>query len=117
MKTESDQSILDFDPFEGDFGAPGDRVLTNKMVVARKEGPCAHCALTIKRGERVRRQTGLFDGELMTHRWCALCCQAMAAYYGDGDGGSEDDDDEDTQDPGAMYEARSRIGLAAPAGD
>jgi hypothetical protein len=21
-----------------------------------------------------------FDGELMTHRWCALCCKAMAEY-------------------------------------
>lgn len=104
MSTESDQAILDFDPFEGDFGAPGDRVFTNKMVIARKEGPCAHCALTIKPGERVRRQTGLFDGELMTHRWCALCCQAMATYY------NNDDDDDEEHEPGDLYESRSGMG-------
>lgn len=76
----TDQQILDFDPFEGDFGAPGDKIFTNKMVVARKPGPCSHCETEIVKSERVRRQVSKFDGELMTHRWCALCCKAMAAY-------------------------------------
>ena len=76
----ADQQILDFDPFEGDFGMPGDKVFTNKMVVARKPGPCSHCEAEIVKGERVRRQVSKFDGELMTHRWCALCCKAMAEY-------------------------------------
>lgn len=75
-----DQQILDFDPFEGDFGAPGDKVFTNRMSIARKPGPCAHCESEIAKGERVRRQVSKFDGELMTHRWCALCCKAMASY-------------------------------------
>ena len=75
-----DQQILDFDPFEGDFGSPGDKVFTKRMVVARKPGPCSHCKAEIVKGERVRRQVSKFDGELMTHRWCALCCAAMANY-------------------------------------
>jgi hypothetical protein len=76
----TDFEILDFDPFEGDFGAPGDKVFTNRMVVARKPGPCSHCGSEITKGERVRRQVSKFDGELMTHRWCGLCCKAMADY-------------------------------------
>ncbi len=97
----SDAAILEFDPFEGDFGVPGDTVLSNSMVIARKPGPCSHCGLTICKGERVRRQNSKFDGELMTHRWCALCCAAMAVY----DAQTEDDDRDALPD----YERRSRL--------
>lgn len=79
--TTLDDKILAFDPFEGDFGVPGDRVFSNRMVIARKIGPCTHCGTEIKGGERVRRQTSKFDGELMSHRWCSLCCSAMASSY------------------------------------
>lgn len=102
----TDELILSFDPFEGDFGEQSDKVLTNKMVVARKEGPCAHCGLQIQKGERVRSQSSKFDGQLMSHRWCALCCAAMVLYF-------PDDDDEDSE-VGAEYEARS--GLAQKQG-
>lgn len=97
----SDDAILGFDPFEGDFGDPGDMVFSNSMVIARKPGPCSHCGLTIGKGERVRRQNSKFDGRLMTHRWCALCCAAMAVY----DTQSEDDDREELPD----YELRSGL--------
>jgi hypothetical protein len=73
-------AILKFDPFEGDFGMPGDVVFTNKMSIARKPGPCSHCGLEICKGDKVRRQASKFDGELMTHRWCVMCCTAMATY-------------------------------------
>ena len=43
----TDESILAFDPFEGDFGEQGDTVLSNKMVVAAKEHECCHCKNTI----------------------------------------------------------------------
>lgn len=97
----SDDLILSFDPFEGDFGAPGDKVFSNAMVVARKPGPCSHCGLEICTGERVRRQTSKADGELMAHRWCALCCAAMAAY----DTQLEDDERDELPD----YELRSGL--------
>lgn len=101
MTQEKDALILEFDPFEGDFGDSGDCVLQNKMVLARKEGPCAHCGSQIKKGERVRSQQSKFDGQLMSHRWCAACCDAMATYY-------PADDDEDGE-IGVEYEARSQI--------
>jgi predicted nucleic acid-binding Zn ribbon protein len=93
-----DQKILDFDPFEGDFGTPGDKVFTNRMVTARKPGPCSHCEAEISKGERVRRQVSKFDGELMTHRWCALCCKAMADY--------EDQSCDENRDTLPDYECR-----------
>jgi predicted nucleic acid-binding Zn ribbon protein len=81
MTTQStDDAVLSFDPFEGDFGIPGDKIFSNRMAIARKPGPCSHCGTDIAKGERIRRQTSKFDGELMTHRWCALCCTAMASY-------------------------------------
>ena len=80
IATTTDQKILKFDPFEGDFGMPGDRVFMNRMGIARKHGPCAHCGTEIIKGERIRRQVSKFDGELMTHRWCAMCCKAMEEY-------------------------------------
>ena len=78
--TNSEASILEFDPFEGDFGMPGDTVFSNKIVFARKAGPCSNCNTQIKKNERIRRQSSKFDGALMTHRWCFACCAAMSAY-------------------------------------
>ena len=89
-----DEKTLAFDPFQGDFGDQGDRVLRDRMGVARKAGPCNDCAQQIEPGERVRLMTARFDGELMSYRWCALCCAAMAKY--------EDDD-------GEAYEARMAL--------
>ena len=109
MNQATDDPVLAFDPFEGDFGAPGDKVFSNRMCIARKPGPCSHCAGEIAKGERIRRQTSKFDGELMSHRWCALCCNAMATY----DAEPEDDDRDDLPE----YEQRSwRATLAAQGG-
>lgn len=98
--TDDEANILDFDAFQGDFGAPGDRVLTNKMGIARKPGECQDCGQEIKPGERVRMMSAVFDGELMRYRWCALCCAAMASYE---------------QDHGEAYEARCALRFAASA--
>lgn len=95
------QEILAFDPFEGDFGSPDDRVFANKMVTARKLGPCSNCGAEIQPTERVRRQTSKFDGELMTHRWCHLCCDAMANYQSQ----LSDENRDDLPD----YELRARM--------
>ena len=99
---ESD--VLAFDPFEGDFGEPGDSVLRDKMVTARKEGPCSHCGCQICKGERVRRMSARF-GDLMSYRWCTLCCAAMAKCQ------AEEYDDADEAPAWQEYEARA--GLAA----
>lgn len=73
-----EESVLATDPFAGDFGSPGDRTLKDKMGTARKQGPCQDCGQTIQPGERIRLRTDIFDGELMSFRWCQLCCEAMA---------------------------------------
>lgn len=98
VMTDDDSNILDFDAFAGDFGAQGDRVLKNKMGIARKAGECQDCGQEIQPGERVRMMSAVFDGELMSYRWCALCCAAMAKH---------NDDD------GESYEARCALRFAA----
>lgn len=74
-----DELILFFDPFAGDFGEPGDRTLSNRMVVGRKAHECHHCGGPIAVGERHRHQVEVFDGGIIAARWCAACCSAMVA--------------------------------------
>lgn len=100
---EIENATLSFDPFEGDFGVPGDTVLSNKMVIARKEGACSHCGSLIFKGERVRSMSAKF-GDFMRYRWCASCCDVMAAVYLH-DEAAEDDDD--ATDPLAIWESRA----------
>lgn len=95
MTTFNEAECLQTDPFEGDFGTPGDRVLKDKIGTARKAGPCSLCAQEIKPGERVRIQAAIFDGALMHYRWCSECCAAMAASW---------------HDEGKAFEARARLG-------
>lgn len=80
----NEQAVLVTDPFEGDFGGPGDRTLSDKMATARKAGECHDCAQQIQPGERIRRRAEVFDGELMHFRWCQACCEAMAISAEDG---------------------------------
>lgn len=87
---ERDNLILTFDPFDGDFGSQGDKVLSDKMVVGRKAHTCAHCDGPIAVGERHRSRSERVDGDLMAHRWCAACCDLMARIS-DGDYDAEDD--------------------------
>lgn len=103
----TDESILAFDPFEGDFGEQGDTVLSNKMVVAAKEHECCHCKNTIAKGERHRCQTGKY-GDFMTHRWCAICCDLMARIVAAEDYTVDGDDDCDVfTDAVLAYEQRA----------
>ncbi len=102
-----EELVLQFDPFDGDFGAPGDTTLSNKMVTARKTGPCSHCGCTICKGERIRSMSAKFDGTLMNYRWCAPCCAAMAKCQAD-----EANDESDEVMPPAWEEYEARAGLA-----
>lgn len=76
---------LALDPFEGDFGTPGDRVLSDRIVKAAKPhlGICHDCAGDIQRGERHRSRVDIADGEFFTFRWCGECCVAMAKSWED----------------------------------
>ncbi len=70
---------LDFDLFQGDYGAPGDTELANKIVTGRGVYKCFICKGEISKGERHRSCTWIFDGELMSYRCCNPCCVAMVA--------------------------------------
>lgn len=91
--------ILMFDPFDGDFGDQGDRILSDKMVTGRKAHTCSNCDGPIAVGERHRSRSGIVDGDIMSHRWCAICCGLMARIMCD------DMDDSDY----AMDEYETRI--------
>lgn len=73
------------DPFAGDFGGAGDsdRILSDKMVTARKGGECHTCAEIAQPGTRNRVRTEVYDGELMSFRWCEPCCRLMARAHVD----------------------------------
>lgn len=84
MITFNEQACLDANPFEGDFGSPGDRTLRKGMVTAGKDHPeCSCCLGPIKKGERCRVQIEFFDRMLQDYRWCAKCCRAMAKSWDD----------------------------------
>ncbi len=104
-----DAACLSCDPFEGDFGGCGadDGILKDRIVRAAKlhDCKCHLCAGSIQKGERHRYRVEVYDGEMMTFRWCAECCQAMAISGADG---------------GEAFEAREDIGFglrAASGGD
>ena len=50
MTTFDEAECLKTDPFEGDFGSPGDKVLKDKIGTARKGGTCGICRQEIVPG-------------------------------------------------------------------
>ena len=95
MTTFDERACLQVNPFEGDFGSPGDRVLKDKIGTARKCGTCGMCRQEIQQGERVRLLAAIFDGQMMSYRWCSACCAAMAVSW---------------HDAGRAWTARVRLG-------
>ena len=83
LTEEQKQNCLACNPFEGDFGGQSDRVLSDKIVVARKEVTCGCCRETIHVGTNARKLTAIFDGSLMSYAWCESCCKAMADSWED----------------------------------
>lgn len=72
-------------PFEGDFGSPGDTILQDKMVtcLGLRKRHCHMCNAVIAKGERIRNRVEIVDRELAAYFWCSACCAAMAAYPDD----------------------------------
>jgi len=101
MTEYSEENCLACDPFDGDYDGCGDSdgILQDRIVRAAKlhECKCHLCAGSIQKGDRHRYRVEVYDGELMSFRWCPECCAAMAA--------SGDDD-------GEAFEARLAIGEA-----
>ena len=82
MTAQQEADCLAYDPFQGDES--DERILSDKIVTARKEGPCCICGETIRAGERVRRQAAIVDGAMFSCRCCEACCIAMALNWTDG---------------------------------
>ncbi|TXE56999.1 hypothetical protein [Serratia nematodiphila] len=76
--TEQQHDALSFDLFEGDYGAPGDTCLRDKIVKCRKEHICHICGGGINPGELARSSQWKFDGELHSYHCCSACVEAMA---------------------------------------
>lgn len=85
LTDEEKHAILSTDPFHGDFGEQDDRIFSDRIGFARKEGECSFCDSIIRPGDQQRRMSAKFDGEMMSHRWCLECCMEML---------NEDDEDE-----------------------
>lgn len=79
----ADRRCLAFDPFEYGKGDDNAVRLSDKMVTAAKAHTCNMCDAAIVRGERSRAITEAYEGTVMTFRFCAMCCKAMAASWGD----------------------------------
>jgi hypothetical protein len=90
-------TVLECNLFEGDYG-DGERVLRNVIGKNRKSFDCQLCADTQAPGGWARMLTEAGPDGMVTYRWCAACCQAMAVYES-GDG--------------RMLNARQSIGDAA----
>ena len=78
-----EESCLSVNPFEGDFGEPGDKTLSNKIVTLRKSRTCDMCGRSAKVGTRCRVQANVFAGEFKSYTWCEDCCAAMAYSWTD----------------------------------
>lgn len=83
LTPEQEADCLALNPFDMDFGSPGDRIFSDRIAVARKVGPCHICTQLIQPGEAIRRHVGLYDDRMQTYRWCRLCCGAMALSWTD----------------------------------
>jgi hypothetical protein len=95
MTSFDERQCLCINPFEGDFGDPADKVLKDRIVTARIGGSCGMCRQQITPGERIRTLAAVFDGQLMSYRWCSACCHAMATCQ---------------TDNGDAWEARAHLG-------
>lgn len=61
MTTFDEADCLKTNPFEGDFGSPGDKVLKDKICTARKGGTC---------GEYLRKGSLVYiEGKITTRKW------------------------------------------------
>lgn len=83
LTEEEVEDCLSLNPFDGDFGAPGDIIFSDRVCIARKPGVCNDCAGPINPAEQQRRLDAKFDDEMRWYRWCFQCCQAMAASWED----------------------------------
>lgn len=106
--------VLEYDPFDGDFGDGSERTLTDEIRVAKRRGECRECGETITAGQLTRVIKKVDSDGFYGGRCCELCCNAMAhvseAMRGEGDDDSAMTDEEYDKKRDAM-DVRHRIRL------
>ena len=79
------ESALQFNPHDGDFGTAGDRVMSDKVVLAAKDHPeCSWCKGPIIKGSANRVIREVYDGEITQSRFCQGCVEAMCSDVTEG---------------------------------
>jgi len=79
------KSVLDYDPFGGDQGDPGDYTLRDVIVEScRKAGTCHDCGQGFAQGMTIRKIEVRDPDRIRTYKWCRACCDAMALSWTDG---------------------------------
>ncbi len=82
--TFNERDCLSLDPFEGGKGDDPYRIIRDRIVTARKGGPCVLCLQDIVPGMRIRARTDLSpEVGMRTFRFCTPCCEAMASARDD----------------------------------
>ena len=76
-----EREALRYPLFQDDFGAPGDKQLSDQVITARKAATCHECLGPVDVGTRYRKHVGIYDGQLMAFKFCAGCCAAMAKVF------------------------------------
>lgn len=74
---------LALEPFAGDFGAPGDKILSDKICRCRRQLKASWhlCGLAILPGTFYRRCAAIYDEAFSSFVWCSDCCAAMAKSW------------------------------------
>lgn len=103
--------VLDYDPFDGDFGDGTERTLRDDVKPATRRGTCRECKHSIVKGEIVRFIKKVDSEGFYGGRCCQACCTAMAQVSFALSGGFEDEDDDDYA--GAIDAMTARHALAA----
>lgn len=80
-QTLNESAVLRYPLFQDDFGEPGDRILSDKMLTARKEHTCSECLSPVHQGTRYRRHTGVYNGGVRHYLFCFDCCEAMSRAF------------------------------------
>lgn len=94
-----ERDCLIYNPFDGGKGDDGvERILSDAMRTCRKARQCCICFDATVPGTRIRVQSAIVDGRLMSCTMCETCCRAMALSW---------------TDDGEAIEERTAIGMAA----
>jgi len=81
MDSDQEAQALRYPLFQDDFGEPGDKVFSDRIVTCAKPAQCNECWEQIQVGSRYRRHVGKYGGRVSTYKFCCDCCIAMGKTF------------------------------------